>query len=262
MWLTSLLRGLELASRCNRGRHPSRHQRRCCVPRLEDLECRTLPSTLTVLDLADSGPGSLRQAVLDANANPGADVIDFAPELSGTIVLTGGQPSITDDLQIDGPGADRLAISGNDSSRVLQIAGGVTVGMDDLTITDGRADRGGAIRNAGGSLTLTRVVLFDNQAVGVPGAETWGGAIHNARGTLVLSQVALDHNQAFGTPGQIARGGAVFNEGGTVTVDRSTFTHNLVVGGRRLSVAAVGGPAGQGGAIANQIGRASCRERG
>src|SRR5262245_44833028 len=147
MSLTSLLRCLNLASRrtrCNRGRHPNRHQQRCFVPRLEGLECRTLPSTFTVLDLADSGPGSLRQAVLDANANPGADVIDFAPQLSGTIALTGGQLSITDHLRIDGPGADRLAISGNDSSRVLQIAGGVTVAVDDLTLNGGRADRGGA----------------------------------------------------------------------------------------------------------------------
>src|SRR5262245_41737675 len=125
MWLTSLLRCLKRASRrthCHRGRHPNQHQRRCFVPRLEVLECRTLPSTFTVLDLADSGPGSLRQAVLDANGNPGADQIGFAPELSGTIALTNGQLNITDDLTIDGPGADRLAVSGNDSSRGFQIA--------------------------------------------------------------------------------------------------------------------------------------------
>src|SRR5262249_9746130 len=84
-------------------------------PYLEALEDRTVPSTFTVENLADSGAGSLRQAILDANALPGADVIDFAPEArDGTIVLTSGQLSITDDLQIDGPGADRLAVSGND----------------------------------------------------------------------------------------------------------------------------------------------------
>src|SRR5262249_38716911 len=45
-------------------------------PNLEVLEDRTLPSTFTVLNLADSGAGSLRQAVLDANspAFPGLDV--------------------------------------------------------------------------------------------------------------------------------------------------------------------------------------------
>ena len=45
---------------------------------LEVLEGRTLPSTFTVLNLADSGAGSLRQAIMDANASSGADVIDFA----------------------------------------------------------------------------------------------------------------------------------------------------------------------------------------
>src|SRR5262249_26757224 len=190
-----------------------RSSRRRFVPGLELLEGRALPS-FTVLNLADSGAGSLRQAVLDANGSPGADVIDFADGLSGTVVLSSGQLGITDDLLVDGPGASLLAVSGNDTSRVFQISGGVAVAVDDLTITGGRADRGGAVRNAG-TLTLTNVVVSDSRAVGVPGAETWGGAIHNARGTLVLSHAVLTRNQAFGTPGQIARGGAVFNEGGT-----------------------------------------------
>src|SRR5262245_65657124 len=91
MWLTSLLPRLTLASprtRCHRGRHPNRHQRRCFVPRLEALECRALPSTFTVLDLADGGPDSLRQAILDANRNLGPAVVQFAPGLEGTITLT------------------------------------------------------------------------------------------------------------------------------------------------------------------------------
>jgi hypothetical protein len=45
------------------------------VPRLEALEDRTLPSTFTVLNLADSGVGSLRQAVLDANPTAGPNDI-------------------------------------------------------------------------------------------------------------------------------------------------------------------------------------------
>src|SRR5262245_40106325 len=84
-----------------------RTSRRRLVPRLELLEGRALPSTFTVLNLADSGIGSLRQAILDANANP--DAIGFADGLSGTIPLTTDQLSITDALTIDGPGADLLA---------------------------------------------------------------------------------------------------------------------------------------------------------
>src|SRR5262249_50700902 len=80
-------------------RHPPRGARRP-VPRrtapalqLEQLEGRSLPSTFTVQNLHDAGPGSLRQAVLDANAHPGPDAIRFAHGLHGTIALTGGELS-------------------------------------------------------------------------------------------------------------------------------------------------------------------------
>src|SRR5437016_14607674 len=71
-------------------------------------------ATFTVSNTSDSGAGSLRQAILNANATPGADEIIFA-QLHGTITLTSGQLDITDDLIIAGPGAKALAVSGIDS---------------------------------------------------------------------------------------------------------------------------------------------------
>ncbi len=61
-------------------------------------------STFTVTTMADSGAGSLRQAILDANANPGADTIAFAIPGSGvhTIVLTTWLPNATDPVTVDG----------------------------------------------------------------------------------------------------------------------------------------------------------------
>src|SRR5262245_57822811 len=201
MWLASLFPGQRPGcrrSRPARGHLLPRRPRPRYVTRLEALEDRTVPSTFLVENLADDGPGSLRQAVLDANAAKGPDLIAFAAGLSGTIALTSGQLDITDDLTLDGPGAEVLAVSGNDASRVFQIASGLTVAIDDLTITRGRADNGGGIWNQGGNLTLTRVVMSDNQAIATPGNSASGGGVYNFAGT------------------------------GTVTVTFSTFTGNRV----------------------------------
>ncbi len=62
-------------------------------------------ATFTVTNTNDSGAGSLRQAILDANANPGADTIVFAigaPGSSQTIAPTSGLPALTDPVILDG----------------------------------------------------------------------------------------------------------------------------------------------------------------
>src|SRR5713226_6236750 len=147
MSFVSLLQRLQWGPARNRQarrRKPASHWR-SFVPRLDVLEDRTLPSTFSVLNLADSGHGSLRQAVLDANAHPGADVIRFAHGLHGIIILTSGELDITGDLTIHGPRASQIAVSGNDAGRVFRVGSGVSVGIDHLTITHGRADNGGGI---------------------------------------------------------------------------------------------------------------------
>jgi hypothetical protein len=235
---------------------------------LESLEDRTVPSTITVVNLADSGAGSLRAAVAAANANPGADLIRFAPSArDGTVVLTGGELSITDDLQIDGPSADRLAVSGNGASRVFQISSGVAVSIDGLTVTHGRAvGRGGGILNAG-TLTVSHAILSDNLVVGLPGAslgavvDAFGGAIYNS-GTLTVRYSRFVHNRAIGgdgasdSIGSSALGGAIMSAGipgapATSTFSYSTFTGNQARGG----AAGIGASrAGVGGAITNTTG--------
>ena len=71
-----------------------------CRPRLEALEDRLAPAAYHVTSLSDDGSaGTLRDAINQANANPGADTIDF--QVAGTIVLGGTQlPTITDALTI------------------------------------------------------------------------------------------------------------------------------------------------------------------
>lgn len=61
-------------------------------------------ATFTVVNTLDTGPGSLRQAILDANASPGADVIDFNISGTGvhTISLQSNLDAISDPVTIDG----------------------------------------------------------------------------------------------------------------------------------------------------------------
>lgn len=236
--------------------------------RVESLEDRTVPTAFMVENLADSGAGSLRQAILDANANPGGDLIRFAPTArDGIVVLTNGQFTITGDLEIDGPGAGRLAISGNDLSRVFEVSAGASVSIDDLTVTHGRTvGRGGGIFNAG-TLTLSRVNFYDNLAVGAPNAnltavvDAFGGGISNA-GTLTVRNGDFARNRAIGadgnssTIGSSALGGAIQSGGtpsapATTTISQCTFRDSQAIGG----AAGIGASrAGVGGAISNTAG--------
>ena len=85
--------------------------------RLEALENRCVPSTLTVLNINDSGAGSLRADIAAAHSG---DTIAFAPSLVGqTITLTSGELLVNKNLTITGPGAGKLTVSGGGSSRVL-----------------------------------------------------------------------------------------------------------------------------------------------
>src|SRR5947209_6550289 len=246
-------------------RSPRPMQKRSFVPCLLALEDRTLPSTFTVVNLADHGSGSLRQAVLAANQHPGADAIQFQSGLAGTIALTGGPINITGSLTVTGPGAGQLAVSGNDSSGIFTIAGrGTSVTLTALTITAGRAAQGGGIANLGGSLTVSQCTFTGNTAEG--GSVAQGGAIFN-QGTLTVNGCTFQNNQAQGGDagtGSLLRlltgsaaGGAIANVlGGHATITASTFTDNSATGGAGNHGGR--GPSGVGlalgGAIANELG--------
>jgi hypothetical protein len=185
---------------------------------LELLESRWLPSTFIVTNTNDSGAGSLRQAVLDANANPGLDTISFAGGLNGTIVLTSGQLSITDGLTINGPGANVLAVSGNSSSRVFSNTSSATI--LGLAIENGQVDSsvgaGGGILNTG-SMTLQNCVITHN-SVTTGGPVAQGGGVMNT-GTLTVFGCTIDNNSA--------NDGGGLNNVSVLNITDSTIDENI-----------------------------------
>jgi hypothetical protein len=140
-------------------------------------------TTIIVNNTNDSGPGSLRQALLDANDG---DTID-ATGISGVITLITGELLVDKSVTMNGAGADVLAVDGNASGRVFQIGTGETVTISDLTIRNGHDDTiGGGIDNeVGATLTITNSTLSGNMAGSVGNPSVQGGGICNS-GTLTI----------------------------------------------------------------------------
>ena len=102
-------------------------------PRVEPLESRGLLSAFLVDTTADSGPGSLRQAILDADAaSTGSNCIDFDIPGEGvqTISLASPLPSITESTLIDG-----WSQPGHAGSALIRLVGGQSAGAPGLTIS-------------------------------------------------------------------------------------------------------------------------------
>jgi len=174
----------------------------------------------TVTNTEDSGEGSLRSAIAQANASEDTiDMIAFDSSLNGqTIVLTSGELTITDDLIIEGLGGNQLTLDGNDTSRLFNINDGtdrlIEVTIDGLTLTGGNTEgSGGAIANRE-TLTLSNLTLADNFA------EVNGGAINNAGGTLTLTNTIISGNSAS------LDAGAINNIEGTLNITESNLSGN------------------------------------
>src|SRR5438034_11560412 len=100
--------GLNLMITCGRARKRSRIKHVASF-QIEPVEPRLLLATFTVTNIADSGAGTLRQAITDANGSPGFDSIAF--NIAGaipTINLSSALPALPDPLLLTGPTQPRV----------------------------------------------------------------------------------------------------------------------------------------------------------
>jgi hypothetical protein len=176
----------------------------------------------TVTNINDSGAGSLRQAVLDANRTASADVILFSSLFNSpqTITLTGGELDLTDaaTTTIAGPGAKLLTVSGNQTSRVFAVTSGAAARLEGLTITGGNtAGDGGGLNSVGGTVTLTNCAVSGNSATG---SGNGGGVQSDGNSTLTMIDCTLSGNSAGGDDGG----------GGLATFGKATLTNVTVSG--------------------------------
>ena len=178
----------------------------------------------TVTNKHDSGSGSLRKAITDAENHPGADTITFSGAVTGTITLVSTLPTITDTdgLTIQGPGAGQLTISGNDTVRILVVDPDAPLTVRDITIAHARnlgfpgPVHGGAVDNEG-ILTIANAVFSNNLA-----ACGFGGAIYSL-GSVTVTNSTFSGNQA-------CDGGAIYANSGTIQLTDSTLTGNSTSG--------------------------------
>ena len=215
-------------------------------------------ATITV-NTATDAPGAqctLRDAIKAANtdtahngcvagqASPNVDTIQFQLPNPSTITLASALDTISGDLNIQGPGASQLSVSGNSLYRIFDIASGKTVSISGLTVTGGSVvvagcdsttvAAGSGILNSG-TLSLDRVVVSGNQASATDSGDisncALGAGIFNMLGgTLTLNQSTVSGNRASATAtgsghNAQARGGGIANLG-TLRIDQSTVSDN------------------------------------
>ncbi|MCU1487659.1 MAG: hemagglutination domain protein [Actinomycetia bacterium] len=217
-------------------------------------------TTYSVTDGGDAGAGTLRQAVLDANAHTGPDTITFAPGVvTSGVTLTSGELVVTDPLTIDGPGVTLRALypGSNSGERFFYLPNAAeAVVISGLTMTGGAVgSSAGAIRAHGVALTTVDVTFTGNQAGGagaldfddegeataltltrttfegnIAGASDGGGLRVSTSGTVTITDSTFDGNSAYGSAG----GGALVEllDGAVATVAGTTFSDNVTPSGQ------------------------------
>jgi uncharacterized repeat protein (TIGR01451 family) len=165
---------------------------------------------------ANSGQGSLRQAIIDACS--GATIRFDMTQVVSPITLTSAELLLDKNLTIAGPGANLLTVmrstaGGTPDFRIFAIIPGKAVNISGLTVNNGKTTGDGAGINNQGTLSLLNCAVTINQT------SASGGGIANDGGTLVITESTIS-----GNTGTVAGGGIA--NGGTLTLINSTISGN------------------------------------
>jgi hypothetical protein len=191
-----------------------------------------------VVNLADDGPGSLRQALSSQGA---AIVVSFAPALAGKTIVLSRQIEIQADAVIDA-GKLGVTVSGAGRTRLFRLmidrgswAEPVKVTMRGLTLTDGCATgkddatgSGGAalLRAHGTTLTLDRCIVRNNRA------DHGGGGVRALYRTQVTAIDTLFENNDGTTNGvELGSGAVSIGSEGVLEVRNCVFRGNRGING-------------------------------
>ncbi len=222
-----------------------------------------LLASFTVTNTDDSGAGSLRQAIIDANALAGADTIDFAIVGSGvqTINLLSALPTITETVTIDATtqagyasGAPTVVLEGggagaNANGITLQASNSTVRGLQIQGFVNGSSGTTGAgimidgSTGGGDNNTISDNVLTHNNesATGAVGAIVITGAADN---NLITANRLIDNNSdgirfadASSTGNQITNNliSGSGDDGVKLSGANIIFTGNTVSGTQRLT---------------------------
>jgi CSLREA domain-containing protein len=229
-------------------------------------------------DAVDANPGdgvcqtttpgqcTLRAAVQEANALPGADTITV-PAGTYTLSIAGagenaaatGDLDVTQDVSITGAGMGVTIVDANNLDRAFHVVSG-TLQLSDLTVQHGLANPGGGVL-VNSQATITRVSFNNNQSTSTAADGTGGGVFVDlgASATITLSQFANNFayfgggavssantsstlsisDSTFDTNSSVFGGGAVYPNGSSASIANSTFINNHAdVGGAIHSNAA------------------------
>jgi titin len=211
-------------------------------PIVEALEDRLAPATFTVTTPNDSGPGSLRQAILNANAHPGLDSITFNIGGGGFhfIAPSSPLPAITDAVAIKG--ATQPGFSGSP-----------VIGLDGLSA--GSAANGLILKAGSSSVDALAIIRFGQYGIDVQGGTgdaitrcgigviPFGFAFANGAGGVLLANAAHGNHIGGTGAGNIISG----NGGDGVELLGPGTTGNLITANL------IGTTVGGGGSLGNSL---------